>query len=138
MLYIVKGITKKGIKDGTIDILCHALIIVGLHSLIHLNNLWFYAMCLLYLACLDWFTWTIFCYLVSLSIFVVLEFVLYIVKGINTFAFTSGRIAHKWKDKGKFRGFSMILQNTLIPVSYMFKHTMKKVKNPLFSWFRSN
>ena len=32
-----------------------------------------------------------------------------------------------------FSTFSMILQNTLIPVSYMFKYTMKKVKNPLFS-----
>ena len=47
-----------------------------------MQPLTFCAMCLLYLACVDWFIWTIFCFLVSFSIFLVLEFVLYLVKGI--------------------------------------------------------
>ena len=47
------------------------------------------------------------------------------------FAFISGRITHKWKDKEYsvwFGGFFAISQNTFIPVSHVLKNLMKKLK----------
>ena len=49
----------------------------------------------------------------------------------NTFAFRSGRIAHKWKDKEysvSFGAFLAISQNTLILVSHVPENLMKKLK----------
>ena len=49
----------------------------------------------------------------------------------NTFAFRSGRIAHKWKDKEysvSFGAFSATSQNTLILVSHGPKNLMKELK----------
>ena len=50
---------------------------------------------------------------------------------MNTFAFRSGRITHKWKDKEysvSFGAFLAISQNTLILVSHVPKNLMKKLK----------
>ena len=49
----------------------------------------------------------------------------------NTFAFTNGRIAPKWKGKEYYVSFGVFLaisQNTLILVSHVPENLMKKLK----------